>query len=248
MSIHEEPRPTIDRDAAERLLSGDPATGDGHRRIASLLAAAQAPAHARELAGEDAAVAAFEAALASPARSPRRNSMLKTTLAKLLTVKAAAACVAVFGAGGVALAASTGNLPGPLHKPAHHSSASPSTSAKPHPSFSGTPSAFPSRRPIPADLLKLCDQWSAHNADDRKKALDDKTFSKLIERAGHKDRDRVDHFCADLHKPRPSGSYTPSGKPSAPPSARPDASASGYPGSRRTDLPSGSPDPTRTGR
>jgi hypothetical protein len=255
MSNHEENRP-FDRDTAERLLRGEPAIRAGHPRLDGLLAAAAAPASRRELAGEDAAVAAFAAAhLASP-QSPRRISMLKSTLAKLLTVKVAAACVAVGGAGGVALAASTGTLPGPLHKPAAHKSADPSHSPAPRPS--GTPSARPSISAPPADLLKLCEKYAGHPGDQRRNDLDKPEFGRLVQGAGHKDRDRVDHFCLNLHKVRPSGlpSGFPSGFPTGSPngttpvrpSGKPETGVSGKPGPRPGGLPSGRPDPTPTGR
>jgi hypothetical protein len=256
MSNHEESRP-VDRETAERLLRGDLAIGAGNHRLDGLLAAAAAPAFSRELAGEEAAVAAFEAAqLASP-QSPRRISMLKSTLAKLLTVKVAAACIAVGGAGGVALAASTGNLPGPLHKPAAHESADPSHSPAPHPS--GSPSARPSFPAPPADLLKLCAKYEAHPGDKRKDDLEKPEFDKLVKGAGRKDRDRVDHFCGDLRRVKPSGTPpsgfpsgfptdSPSGKPQEHQSGQPAGGASGKPGPRPGDLPSGQPVPTPSGR
>jgi hypothetical protein len=255
MSNHEEFRP-VDRESAERLLRGDRAIRAGHPRLDGLLAAATAPASGRELAGEDAAVAAFAAAqLASP-QTPRRISMLKSTLAKLLTVKVAAACVAVGGAGGVALAASTGNLPGPLHKPAAHKSADPSHSAAPRPS--GSPSPRPSISAPPADLLKLCDRWASHPGDKRQNDLDQPEFGKLVEGAGRKDRDRVDHFCDDLRHAKPSGTPSgfpsgfptdfPSGKPQEHQSGQPAGGASGKPGPRPGGLPSGQPVPTPSGR
>lgn len=244
MSNHEDHRP-LDRDTAELLLSGDPAARHAHARLGAVLAAAAAPT-GRTPAGEDAAVAAFAAAQADSAR-PRRTSMLKTTLAKLLTVKVAAACVALGGAGGVALAASTGALPTPLHQPAHHASADASHSARPHPS--GTPSDQPSRPAPPADLLKLCQKWTARPGDERARALDEAEFGNLVKGAGRKDRDRVQHFCDDLRdKPKPSGSASAGAGVSAKPGPRPSGSArpsgSGDSGPRPSDLPSGSPRPS----
>ena len=174
--------------------------------------------------------------------------MLKSTLAKLLTVKVAATVVALGGAGGVALAAGTGTLPGPLHKPGTHFSADASHKPRPHPS--GSSSVRPSFPPPPFDLFDLCRKWESRPGDGRKHALDEPEFGKLVNQAGRKDRDRVDHFCADLHKARPSGSpsVSPSGKPPVRPTSRPDATPTGDSGPRPGDLPSGSPNPSRAGR
>jgi hypothetical protein len=247
MSKNGDHRP-FDRGAAEQLLTGDPAVRHAYPALGAVLAAASAPAPGRHLAGEDAAVAAFAAAHLPSPRS-RRIQMLKTTLAKLLTVKVAA-CVAALGAGGVAVAASTGTLPGPLHHaPAKHhapasASAFPSHSPRTHPS--GTPSAWPSGRPSPSDLAKLCVKWTARPGDERGNALDEPEFGDLVKEAGRKDRDRVDNFCNDLKKIKPSG--TPSGTPSAHPSGSVRPSGSGNPGPRQADLPSGTPNSTRSGR
>jgi len=107
MSTHRSRR--IGRHTAEQLLRGGrPAGADA---VSDLLTAASAPAGAGELAGEQAALAAFRSARLAPAPQPRRPSMLKTALAKVLTVKIAAAAVTATAAGGIALAAATGNLP-----------------------------------------------------------------------------------------------------------------------------------------
>src|SRR5581483_589197 len=95
----------LDRAAAERLLADPTAAGTGQPRLAALLAAVAAPpARAALQPGEAAALAAFRAAHRDPAPQPRRLSMLKTSLAKLLTVKLGVICAAVLGLGGVAVA------------------------------------------------------------------------------------------------------------------------------------------------
>ncbi|MGK5556593.1 hypothetical protein ACSNOI_33780 [Actinomadura kijaniata] len=82
---------------------GLPDFGD-HAGMTRLLAAATAPARPEELTGEEAAVAAFrDARAAAPGRRGRT---------RLLTVKAAVVAAALLAGGGVAWAASTGNLPG----------------------------------------------------------------------------------------------------------------------------------------
>ncbi|MGA5818592.1 hypothetical protein ACPC54_12135 [Kitasatospora sp. NPDC094028] len=128
----------IDRDTAEQLLGGamgDPSAGQGASltgpdggpgQLARVLAAAAAPATAGELAGEEAALAAFrEARLASrPVMTApvRRRSMATATLARAFSTKAAAAVLGATVLCGVAVAAGTGNLPvlgGDSPEPAH---------------------------------------------------------------------------------------------------------------------------------
>ncbi|MFF2142112.1 hypothetical protein [Kitasatospora sp. NPDC058190] len=118
----------IDRDTAEHLLGGavgGPSAGqdasltgpDGPGHVARVLAAAAAPATAAELAGEEAALAAFrEASLTpDPVVTPvRRRSMATAALARAFSTKAAAAVLGATALCGVAVAAGTGNLPSPL--------------------------------------------------------------------------------------------------------------------------------------
>ncbi|HKT02401.1 MAG TPA: hypothetical protein VJT31_22960 [Rugosimonospora sp.] len=256
MSTYEGNR--LDRATAERLLNGDwVAAGTGQPRLAALLAdAAAPPARPARLPGEAAALAAFQAAHRDPVPQPRRFSMLKTSLAKLLTVKVGVACAAVLGFGGVAVAASSGSLPGPLHHLGL--GASPSGSHSPHPRPSGGPTAWPSGWPSawpghtpPPGLVALCRKYSGQDNDHRGRALDQPGFGDLVKRAGAKDRDRVDRFCDFvLHggpNGWPSGFPTvhpswprPSGEPTGEPAPRPHPT--GYP----TDHPTGTP-PTRNG-
>ncbi|MFD8756371.1 hypothetical protein ACFV0O_36140 [Kitasatospora sp. NPDC059577] len=119
----------IDRDAAEQLLGGAvaaPSAGQdasltgpdgGPGQLARVLAAAAAPATAGELAGEEAALAAFrEASLTpEPVVTPvRRRSMATAALARAFSTKAAAAVLGATALCGVAVAAGTGNLPSGL--------------------------------------------------------------------------------------------------------------------------------------
>jgi hypothetical protein len=101
----------IGRASAEDLLDGAPASSVGpDDRLARLLTAAAAPARAGELAGEEAAVAAFTAEQFFPAEpagpAPRRSPLSKVHGLRLLGL--AAAC----GSAGVALAAATGVFSG----------------------------------------------------------------------------------------------------------------------------------------
>ncbi|MFI0369423.1 hypothetical protein ACH35V_16195 [Actinomadura sp. 1N219] len=102
MSDHHQPG-NLDRRAAERLLDG----AYDHARLHALLAAAAAPGRPEELAGEDAAVAAFRAA---PRPEPRSRT---AALRRFLTIKAlAVAGGALILTGGAAYATITGQLPG----------------------------------------------------------------------------------------------------------------------------------------
>jgi hypothetical protein len=209
----------MDRKTAESLLRGDHPHG---HPLADLLSAAKAPATDRELAGEAAAMAAFRAAAHSPAPAlpRRRNPMLK-----LLTIKVAAVAFATTATvGGVAVAASTGALPNPIFasapaEPSHSAPAAPSLahspkpSPSPSPSLSAKPSPSGSVRPHPR-LDDLCEELDGRDRDGRRRALDDSRFGDLVRKAGRKDR--VERFCSDLGKPRPS--FSSSGRPQSQPS------------------------------
>ena len=115
----------ITRKAAEQLLDGAAGRGQGTEagpdQLVSVLAAAAAPGHDDELAGEQMAVAAFEANHLASVANFRREQMIKSPLAKILTVKVLASVLVVGASGGVALAASTGTFsssgsgPGPAY-------------------------------------------------------------------------------------------------------------------------------------
>jgi hypothetical protein len=227
----------IDRDTAERLLNGVPAALRASGPLGEHLAAAAAPAYRYELAGRSAALAAFRAAQLLPATEQRRPSMIKTWLAKMLTVKAAA-LLAVTAAGGVALAATTGALPTPLtDRPSvtdvPHSSTRPSTPAS-HPA--GGPSTLPS-----PSLVGLCHAYTAGAGSDHGKALDSPAFTALITAAGG--RDKVAAFCAATLASAPGrptdGPSPKSSHPAGPPSGQPNAS--GHPTGAPTSHPSGTP-------
>jgi hypothetical protein len=114
----------IDRRTAEHLLAGAPAGSDAsHDRLTRLLAAVSAPGRDSELAGEDMAVAAFTAERIVPVAKSRRGQMIKSPLAKILTIKVLGIAAACGTAGGVALAASAGAFTGttPVSPSAHTS-------------------------------------------------------------------------------------------------------------------------------
>lgn len=233
MSTHRRRR--LRRGAAEQLLRGGPAGPLAHGdALVGLLAAAAAPAHSRELAGEEQAVTAFRVATLTPATQPRRPSMIKTGMAKLLTLKLALAAGVVAAGGGLALAASTGNLsslPGGAESPpAAHSSvanAAPGTAAN----ATHKPSATPS-----PSLRGLCRAYTAGVSTSAGKALDNPAFTALITAAGGKDN--VATFCASL-----AGTASSHG-----PSAHPTAGPNSHPTGKPTDLPTGAPASHPTGK
>jgi hypothetical protein len=142
----------ISRNMAEQLLEGHAGPDSAPNwpepsataPLTRVLAAAAAPARDRELAGEQMAVAAFEANHLVPVVTPQKEH--KSMLAKLLTVKVLFSSLAACATGGVALAASTGALTG-TPTPHATASASQSVTAGTQPAPSSTPSGSSSPQP-----------------------------------------------------------------------------------------------------
>ena len=248
MSIH---RRRIDRDTAERLLRRDLAAAlAGQDPLADLLAAAAAPARADELAGERAAMTAFRMAHRVPTTQPRSRSMIKTAIGKILTAKAAAVLAAT-AIGGVAVAASTGNLPTQRDADAAAQSsqrAEPSlptqaSHATGRPSTAGT-SGDHSAAPSPS-LVGLCVAFSAAAGDNPGKAMENPAFTALFTAAGAKDKAAA--YCTKLLASTPNqgtaGSSTsrPSGVPTTHPTGAPTSHASGAPSTHPTSSPTSPP-------
>jgi len=250
MSIHYTHR--IDRETAEQLLCGVPA---GAGPLADLLAAAAAPARAAELAGEQAALVAFRLARLAPATEPRRQSMIQTALAKLLTVKVAAATIGITALSGVALAAGTGTLPTDLDKaPKAHPSQSQSSEAqangaggpkspKPTPASKGNEND-PNGTPSPS-MVGLCKAYQAKAGAEQGKSLESPAFTALVTAAGSKDK--VAAYCTVAlavtasESPKAHATVKPSDKPD------PQASTPVEPGTKpEKPAPSVSPTPRYT--
>jgi hypothetical protein len=214
MSAHRPRR--IDRDAAERLLRGAPVGSQaGPDALADLLAAAAAPVGAGEVAGEQAAMAAFRATRPLTLHEPGRRSMVKSTLAKVLTVKAIAAAIAISAVGGgVALAASSGALPTGRGGDNSHGKAAAHATAKPDASEAKEHSANGSPSP---SMVGLCRAYAAGVPDNPGKALENPAFGALIGAAGGKEK--VTDFCAGVLKDAPGDAPTDKGGNA--PSARP---------------------------
>ena len=193
--------PRVSRRCVEQLLDGAPAPTEATRPLAALLRAAAAPAHQTELSGEQAALAAFEAAAQlDPVPSPRRQNVLKSTLAKILTVKAAVILAAAAGTTGVVLASTSGTLTSTTspseHRPADHPPAVHSPTHTPAgTSRNGDQDGKSSNAPSPS-MFGLCQAYQAHKSDNPGKALDSPAFTALITAAGGKDN--VDAYCDAL--------------------------------------------------
>jgi hypothetical protein len=221
---------------AEDLLNGAGVDAE-HQRLAQVLRAVAGPAQPGELAGRQDALAAFGRARLRPDPLQRRQSMIKTAVVKLLTVKAVAVAALVVGTGGVALAASTGALPNPLGdhpSPAASSGQSDSShgpAASAHPKGSADPSP---------SLVGLCTAYNAGAGSEQGKALDSPAFRALLVAAGGKDN--VGSYCTSLlATAHPSGSPTDhSGKATSHPTGDP-SHATGGPSGHPTGDPSGHP-------
>lgn len=217
----------IDPITGERLMRGarsgpsvDP------EPLADLLAAAATPARPGELAGEEAAVTAFRDARLVRTRRRRRRFVLRSVLVRASVVSA----VAVVGGGGVALAASTGHLPGTMSPDGHatarttagatvgkpaRSLASMHTSRPAATSPHGTRAAAshdaePGGSPSP-NLRGLCTAFRTQ-AGDPGTFLDKPAFKVLVKTAGGKHK--VAAYCRTLLA-KPAG--RPSTRPGKPP-------------------------------
>ncbi|MBN1174234.1 MAG: hypothetical protein JXA67_18835 [Micromonosporaceae bacterium] len=216
--MHREPD-RLDAATAESLLSRRPVTD--HDRLARLLAAVAAPAGEDELRRQVATRVAFLHARQHPLPTwKRRLSMIKTTLAKLMTMKIAALGLAVGGVGGVAVAATTGNLPDPIQRHVPGSTAQFATG-------SAGPSMTPERSAPPYSLLDACRRYQERDRTQRHTALrNEAEFSELVAHLGGPDQERADAFCTDLRRAWPSA--TPGGQtPNTPASPQPSPQRSG---------------------
>ncbi|MFI6236649.1 hypothetical protein ACIBD9_24075 [Micromonospora sp. NPDC050784] len=214
--------------------------------VAALLAAAAGPVRPGELAGEEAALAAFRAARADPtpavSQRPRRRRVTTGAVAWIGAVAATATAGAAFAA------VTRDRAPDPVapapsrsstspHQSAHRS-AEPGRSVAPGAPSPGAPSpvtATPSAGPTPADQLDgLCRAWRAKKPDQREKALRTPAFERLVNAAGGPAE--VEAYCQRLvpdTKPTEPAQVTPSEsakiKPSPSAKAPPSPSRPGRP-------------------
>ncbi|KWV31446.1 hypothetical protein [Micromonospora rifamycinica] len=221
MNFHRSARPgrTVDRAEAERLLDapgpGVPPSADDP--LARLLAAAAAPARPGELAGEQAAVAAFRAAqgAVAPASGVRRRRRLTTGVLAWIAGLAATATA------GVAFAAVTlddrpgERTPGPVPSASDTGSTSPTPhrtdpSRRPTAAPGGTspgaavPPATPPHGKPAGDgrWTGQCRAYLAKSPEQRAKALTKPGFAGLVDAAGG--ADRVEAYCRELVPDHPA--------------------------------------------
>jgi hypothetical protein len=189
-----------------------------------LLAAAAAPAHAEELAGEDDAVARFARVYRHPARprTRKRSARRRPLLTRAALVKTATA-VAVLLTGGTALAG-TGNLPAAAQQRVHDAlpflglpgPSVDATGGDPTPSASGRSVSAPSVTPAPvtSDLTALCLLWKAHTEDPHSSDLSAADLGTLA--AAAHGESAIPEFCrgqlAGTQDPSPSTNGNGSGK------------------------------------
>jgi hypothetical protein len=121
----------LSRSTTDRLLDG----GTGPEPLQYLLAAAAAPPRADELGGEQAARQAFIAAACFRPLldvAPNKHRGRTRTLSWIVAAKAITAVALTAGAGGVALAATSGSFPGGLPDVSTHQTSDPdSATARP---------------------------------------------------------------------------------------------------------------------
>jgi hypothetical protein len=215
------------REAAE-LLSGDPVSVD-RAELIRLLELASAPPQPDELAGRQAAVAAFVRAGRYPDAGPApvRHRPARSRRSRALAVKVATG-LAVLSLAGVAAAASAGILPGAVQHGAHEVLSPFGVSV---PDATGGPSggAGPGRghgpgyptgtgaggSPSAEALHGLCEAWQASQKNGHPKDGDPDVVRALAAAAGG--TDDIPAFCAAvLGQPTPTTSATPDPQHSSP--------------------------------
>ncbi len=235
---------------------GEFPTGQVGDRLVAVLAAAAAPAHPGELAGEEAAVVAFRAAHTETVAG--RGSSLRSVLAKVLTIKAVIV-VAVAGSAGV-VAATVGMLPSPWSPAAPAEQSSTSASAPTPTERSAAAGTAPTRPDTTVNDLSvmgpsadaLCQELAARGRS--AKALKNPRFQPLVEAAGSEDK--VAGYCTprlrqsskatnksgsdDHGKPEHAGEPENAGKPAS-------ESADESPKTGRNGAATATPQPNTTG-
>jgi hypothetical protein len=242
---HPDPdRYAVDDETADRLLCGElkpnEATGP-YARVAAVFAAAAAVPREAEIAGEEAAMAAFRAAR-RPAHGGvhrARPSRGRHLLIKLLGTKAAALALAGAASVGGVAAAATGSLPDPAQRIAHDVLGDvgvPAPDAEPA-------DAAQQGSPTDAGAAGLCQAWSAGNGTDHGKRTDAAALERLVTAAGGPEK--VADYCASLpdqpHQPDQTASSR-SAHAEGTLIQQPTAQARGSAGSRPTAKPSADPD------
>ena len=164
--------------------------------------------------------------------------MVKTAAAKLSAASFVIGATVAAATGGVALAAATHHLPGPLHHAGAPVAVGQSHSQGPLPSRSNQPSPLPTPATAPGrsgahrpsgstthtaqgspspSMVGLCTAYQAAVADNPGKALNNPAFTALITAAGGKGN--VAAYCATVLAGSSGSPSHPTGSPSTHPSA-----------------------------
>ncbi|MEU4368073.1 hypothetical protein [Micromonospora chersina] len=240
----------MDQETVERLLVGPGADAqDGPEALVRFLAAVRAAPRPHELSGEGAALQAFRMAQAGdpvPLRVSRPGRRLR---GGLVGAKLALAALLATASGGVALAAVTGHLPGPLGGGGGAgTTASPTAGVDGRPTPTGGPDHPTTPAGVPTDpsaspsvLAGLCTAYRAEG-DDRRHALEKPRFADLVAAAGG--REQVAGYCDHLldGKSKPTD---PAADPTRRPSAEPTGRVTGRPEQTPDRPPAASPPTTR---
>ncbi|WP_199734272.1 hypothetical protein [Micromonospora musae] len=216
MSDGREPDRLADRAEADRLLdaarAGEPAEADGPPDpLAELLAAAAAPARAHELEGEQAALAAFRAARATPTtlRAPRRRRLTAGALAWVAGLLVTATAGVAFAAVTLEQAAAPPVPVSPTPatgRPESRPAESTSTDARPDVAPSPDPERSSGGPEQDEQAVRLCAAYLAKKPAQREKALTTPSFRPLVEAAGGVGE--VEAYCQEPAR---------AGRPSPPP-------------------------------
>jgi hypothetical protein len=227
---------------AQRTAPNVAATGP----VAALLAAAAGPGLPGELAGEEAALAAFRAARATPAPAvphrPRGRRLTTGAVAWIGAVAATATAGAAFAAvardrapdpvapAPVRSSASPLPVAPPSHEPGRSTAPGALSPGTPSP-LTGTPSAAPT-----GQLHGLCRAWRAKKPEQRETALRTPAFQELVTAAGGPAE--VEPYCQRL-VPEGKPSESAKVKPSESARAKPSPSAKAPPSPPRPGQPDG---------
>jgi hypothetical protein len=246
----------IDRAAAERLLRGEPADPrHPDDLLAVLLATAAAPAHAGELAGEEAAVVAFRQARTAVAGLAARPGDEGSSVAVRPwdpapvrgwirhPMRLALVALTATTAGGVALA--NGSVPWSQQPADQRPPTGSATTSQPAGSGSGQGQGGAGTATPHPSFVGLCRAYKAGAGDAPGKTLDNPAFTSLIKAAGGKDK--VAAYCADVltAETKRAKDPTPSGQPTKPDHpGEADQSGRPTPTTRPTGRPTVLPTPT----
>lgn len=218
----------LDDETVERLLRGDRVDDPTARLLARVLRAAAGPATSDDLRGAERIFAAHSAATRQP--NGGRTVRFGPRLARSVSLKLVATVAVATAAGGVALAASTGVLPTPLHPGPDrtHSNATPKPTAS-GATGSSRPSPVPSASAATdAAVAALCEAYQATDPSQRQRALATPEFAPLVMAAGT--AEKVPAFCATTTTAAhssPEPHVSPSPHPTGRPTARPSHPATG---------------------